>query len=408
MSKMKTIVAALVVAGITVGAYYAWSKSRQGKEGAAAAQAAASKAAVSVTSVLARHADYEVKLSANGLVTPLNTVDVRPQVTSTVTKVHIKEGQFVHAGDVLFSLDARADEAAVAKAQAQLDKDLATLADDLRQLERNKDLVSKKFIAQSVVDTSQAQYDAQKALVVSDREAVTAAKVALSYDRIVAPSAGRSGIINVFPGSLVQPTPTSPAMVTITQMDPVAVMFSLPQRNLNDALESMKKPESYVIAQLPDTNVQLKGKLQFVDNAVDTTSGTVKAKAVFDNKDLKLWPGAYVNVELSVQTIKSAIVVPQDAIIIGARDKSLYVIDKEGKAALRTVQVLQSSGNDAVVSGVEAGVRVVLDGKQNLRPGTPVKDKGDVRAAGASGTTPPTSPALAGAHAVTSSPASAS
>lgn len=354
------------------GAYYAWSGSQPAKEAAAPA---ASKA-VSVVTAPVQRRDFPVKLTGNGVVTALSTVDVRPQVTSTVTKVHIKEGQFVKAGDLLFSLDSRADEVNVAKAQAQLDKDLATQADYKRQLERSKDLLSRKFVSQSVVDTSQSQYDAQNAVIASDRAAVNAAKVALSYDRIVAQAGGRTGIISVYPGSLVQPAAAVP-LVTITQTDPISVSFTLPQRNLPDALDSMKRADSYVLAQLPDNAAQFKGRLSFVDNTVDAASGTIRAKAVFDNKSMKLWPGAFVNVELSVQTIKDAIVVPQDALIINAKNTTLYIVDKDGKAALRVVKVLQASGGEAVVSGLEADVRVVLEGKQNLRPGISITERTD-------------------------------
>ncbi|HTD02565.1 efflux RND transporter periplasmic adaptor subunit, partial [Undibacterium sp.] len=209
MSGLKTIVVGLLALGAAAGTYYAWSSSQQAKDvkGQAAQQANKS---VSVVTALVQRRDFPVKLTGNGVVTALSTVDVRPQVTSTVTKVHIKEGQFVHAGDLLFSLDSRADEVNVAKAQAQLDKDLATQADYKRQLDRSKDLLSKKFVSQSVVDTSQSQYDAQNAVIASDRAAVNAAKVALSYDRITAQAAGRTGIISVYPGSLVQPAGATP------------------------------------------------------------------------------------------------------------------------------------------------------------------------------------------------------
>jgi RND family efflux transporter MFP subunit len=221
---------------------------------------------------------------------------------------------------------------------------------------------------------------AQQAVLASDRAAVNAARVALSFNRIVAPSAGRTGLISVYPGSLVQANAATAPLVTITQMDPITITFPLPQRNLPDALESMNNSKdsnsSFVMATLPDNKIQFKGKLQFVDNAVDAASGTVKVKAVFENKEMKLWPGAYVNVELGVQTLKDVIVVPQDAIIIGAKGKSLYIVDADGKAAMRPVTVTNSFGPDAVVTGIEAGAKVVLDGKQNLRPGTPVTEQG--------------------------------
>lgn len=379
MSKFKTLIIVAALAAVSGGAYtYFKSFDKAAGEGAAKggnAAGAAQNRPVSVSTIIAQKRDYDVKISANGVVSALNTVDIRPQVTSTIAKVHIKEGQFVKAGDVLFSLDSRPDEVNLAKAQAQLDKDLATLADYQRQLSRSKDLVSKKFVAQSAADTSQTQVDTQQAVIAADKAAVSAARVALSYNRIVAPSSGRTGIISVFPGSLVQPNATAVPLVSITQMDPVAITFPLPQRNLPDALESMKRSDSYVMANLPDTTVKFKGKLQFVDNAVDASSGTIKVKAVFDNKELKLWPGAYANLELSVQTLKDVVVVPQDAVIVGPRGSSVYIVDAEAKAIMKPVVVTNSFGNDAVVTGIEAGAKVVLDGKQNLRPGASVKER---------------------------------
>ncbi|PXX43860.1 efflux RND transporter periplasmic adaptor subunit [Undibacterium pigrum] len=379
MSKFKTLIIVAALAAVSGGAYtYFKSSDKAAGEGAAKggnAAGAAQNRPVSVSTIIAQKRDYDVRISANGVVSALNTVDIRPQVTSTIAKVHIKEGQFVKAGDVLFSLDSRPDEVNLAKAQAQLDKDLATLADYQRQLSRSKDLVSKKFVAQSAADTSQTQVDTQQAVIAADKAAVNAARVALSYNRIVAPSAGRTGIISVFPGSLVQPNATAVPLVSITQMDPVAITFPLPQRNLPDALESMKRSDSYVMANLPDTTVKFKGKLQFVDNAVDAASGTIKVKAVFDNKELKLWPGAYANLELSVQTLKDVVVVPQDAVIVGPRGSSVYIVDAEAKAIMKPVVVTNSFGNDAVVTGIEAGAKVVLDGKQNLRPGASVKER---------------------------------
>jgi RND family efflux transporter MFP subunit len=232
------------------------------------------------------------------------------------------------------------------------------------------------------VDSSQTVVQAQQAVVAGAKSAVAAARVSLTYTQIAAPAAGRTGIISVYPGSLMQVNGSATPMLTITQMDPIAITFSLPQRNLPDALESMRRGDSVVVASLPDNTFHFKGKLQFIDNAVDAASGTVKVKAVFENKEMKLWPGAYANVELSVQTLKDAIVVPQDAIIVGAKAKSVYVVDADGKAALRQVNVLHSFGPDVVVTGIDAGAKVILEGKQNLRAGALVKELKELKEEG--------------------------
>lgn len=328
---------------------------------------------VSVSTVRATQRDVDVTLEATGTVSALNSVEVRPQVSSTIARVHIREGQFVKAGALLFTLDARADEVNVTKARAQLAKDQAALADAQRQLVRSRELFGQNFISQGAVDTNQTLVDSAAAVVAADRAAIEAAQVALGYSRIVATTAGRAGAINVFAGSYVQPGGLP--LVTITQIDPMAVSFSLPQRNLSDALQTLRSGGGSVTALLPEGGGTLTGKLQFVDNAVDAGSGTVKVKAVFDNRDQKLWPGAYVTVRLVVRTLKAAITVPQAAIIQGARGKTVYVVGEDRKAALRPVEVLESVGDDAVVQGLRPGERVVLDGRQNVRPGGGVVER---------------------------------
>jgi len=339
----------------------------------AAAASASSGPSVSVSTVVAQQRDYPVQLEATGTVTPLSLVEVKPQVSSTVTKVHIREGQFVQAGQLLFTLDARGADTDVAKAQAQLQKDLAALADAQRQLQRSQELLAQNFVSQVAVDQARTLVDSAQAVAAADRAALQATKVSLSYNRIVATSAGRAGIINVYPGTLVQPT--SPALVTITQLDPIAVTFNLPQRNLGDALQSLRDGGGRVDAVLPEGRGTLKGKLAFVDNTVDANSGTVKVRALFANKDETLWPGAFVNVRLAVQTLRGAIVVPQASIVQGERGRVVFVVDSGNKAAMRPVEVVYSAGTDAVVTGVQAGDRVVVDGRQNLRPGVTVIER---------------------------------
>jgi RND family efflux transporter MFP subunit len=339
---------------------------------APAAATAPPSAPVMVTTVRAQKRDLPVLLKASGIVTPLTSVDVKAQVTSAVSKVHIREGQFVKAGELLFTLDARTDEANVAKARAQLAKDNAALADAQRQLVRAQQLLSQNFISQGALDTNRAQVDAQLAVVAADQAAIDAARVALSYARIAAPNSGRAGAVGVFAGSAVQANVTT--LVTITQLDPIAVAFSIPQRNLSDALSALKDGGAPVTAALADSVGSFSGRLKFVDNTVDASSGSVKVKAVFDNHDGKLWPGAFVDVSQTVTTLKDTVVVPLASIIQSARGTIVFVM-AEGKALLKPVQVLYAQGNDAAVSGVKAGDAVVLVGKQNLRPGSPLIER---------------------------------
>lgn len=389
---------------VALGAGYALTREPAARGGGApAANAAAAKAGasgssgapVSVSTVPARQRDVDVMLEATGTVTALNSVDIRPQVSSVITQVHIREGQFVKAGQLLFTLDARNDEVNVAKARAQLAKDMASLADAQRQLARSRELLAQNFISQGAVDTNQTLVTTQQAIVDADRAAISAALVGLSYTRIVAPASGRAGAINVFPGSTVQPG--TAAMVTITQLDPIAVSFNVPQRNLNDALRTLGAGGGKVVAVLPDARGTTTGRLEFVDNAVDAGSGTVRVKAQFDNPNQMLWPGAFVKVRMAVQTLKNAIVVPQAAIIQGPSRNVLYSVDAAGKAVLNPIEVVYADGPDAVVSGVAAGARVVVDGRQNLRPGVAVIERAATErgAAGASAEPAPAAPAAA-------------
>ena len=394
---------------------------------ASAPAAAASMPPISVTLVRAAARDFTLTLDASGTVAALSSVEVKPQVSAQVLAVHVKEGQFVQRGQPLFTLDARVDQANLKKAEAQLLKDEATLADARRQLARSQDLLAKNFISQGAVDTGVANVEGQQAVVAADKAAIDAVKAQLSFSRIAAQGAGRVGAIAVFPGSSV--LPSGPALLTLTQIDPVAVTFSLPQRNLPDALKALASGNGRVTAFLPDSLAVAvagagagaasapgrpasapasaasgagrglpgaggsgsapagarQGKLVFVDSAVDASSGTVKVKAQFANADQALWPGAYVTVKMALQTLPDAIVVPLAAIVQGARGTAVFVAGPGNLALIRPVKVLASAGTEAVVSGLKPGERIVLDGRQNVRPGSPLVERAGEPGRGGSG-----------------------
>lgn len=333
---------------------------------------AASKAPVAVVTVPARQGDLEVVLEANGNVTALSSVEVKAQTTGVVTQVHVREGQFVQAGQLLFTLDARADEANVAKLGAQVARSEALLSDAQRQLARSRDLIAKNFISQGALDTNQTQVEAQSASLAADRAALAAAKVALAYNRVHAPAAGRLGAITVYPGTVAQANQTP--LVTVTQLDPINVSFSLPQRALADVLAGLQNDAASantVKVSLPEGQGTRTGRVHFVDNMVDAATGTIKVRARFANPDGALWPGSFVNTTLVAQTLKDAVLVPTAAIIQSTRGSIVYLSVKD-KAALRPVKVLATQGEESAVTGVNIGDMVVLDGRQNLRPDTPI------------------------------------
>jgi RND family efflux transporter MFP subunit len=347
------------------------------KADAESAAPAASAATQTVGVVKVQQADVPITVEASGTVTALQSVDLRAQTTSIVAQVLVKDGQTVKKGDLLFRFDDRADRAVLEKARAQLARDRASQTDLERQLKRAKELVAQNFIAQSAVDTAQANLDAGIGLVKSDEAAVQAAQVTLGYNELRAPIGGRAGIVSVFPGSLVQPSATAAPLLNIAQLDPISIAFSLPETQLGTLLEATRGGPLEVEALPPPGSPRgaaaVKGHVTVVDNLVDTTTGTIKVKAEFDNKAQALWPGQYLRVRVTLRTIKGATVIPQVAVIMRGNERFAYVVAADNTAKLVPVQVRAGMGEQAVVEGLQAGQQVVVDGKQNLRPGTPVK-----------------------------------
>lgn len=326
---------------------------------------------VTVSPVVQR--DYPIFFNTQGVVTALNTVAIRSQVTGTIAKVHFKEGAYVKKGALLFSLDERRAQMDVAQARAQLQKDRASLVDAQRILRRNEDLVKRNFVAKSAVDTSQAQAEALLAVVAADEAALKANQVALSYTQISAPINGRAGSVDVYPGSLAQ-AGAADALVTLTQMDPIGISFSVPQDYLTSILAQLQQTDiQNVTVRIPNMAKTYGGRIVFVDNHVDAVTGTLKVKASFANGEHVLWPGAYADVHLQLQTMQNAHVIPLAAIITELNAQRVYVVAQDGKAQLRTIKLVQTQGEEAVVTGVEVGEHVVVNGKQNVKPGSSVK-----------------------------------
>jgi multidrug efflux system membrane fusion protein len=371
--KMGWIVGAVLVAG--AGAWYLGSGpgahaegEAHGKGGQSADKGAQPPAVVNV--VTPQRQDVPMVQQANGTVTPIRTVDLHPQTTATIRQVHIKEGQFVKAGELMFSLDDREDRANLDKAQAQVERDRVQVADLERQVKRSQDLFAQKFIAQSAVDTLRAQLDGARATLQADTAAARASGVTTSYAAIRAPMAGRVGGINVYPGSLVQPTTS---LTTVTQLDPITVAFTLPESSLPALLAAQKNGKVPVEATPGAGLTPVKGMLSFVDNMVDPTAGTIRVKAEFPNRDTTLWPGQYVNTKVTVQTIKDAVVVPQNAIVTNAQGTFVYVLQQDRTARLVPVQRVYGFGVNAAVTGLAGTERIVTEGKQNVRPGAQVR-----------------------------------
>ena len=364
MNKKNIGVLAVAVAIVGASAWYLRTA------GEPPASTGAGRAPTVVNVVKPQRRDVPVVLQSNGTVTPLSSVELHAQITSTIRKVHIKEGQFVKAGELMFSLDDRADVANVDKARAQVARDQASLADVERQYARSAELVAQNFLSHSALDTLRSQRDAARAVLGADQAALRATDVAASYNTIRAPQAGRVGAINVYPGSLVQP---ATALTSVTQLDPITVSFTLPESALGGLLAAQQRGAVAVEAKAGSGAAVSTGRLTFIDNAVDPVAGTIRVKAQFDNRDSTLWPGQYVNTKVTVQTLGDAIVIPQSAIINNTRGTVVYIVDADQSARQVPVARLHAFGASVVVSGLSGVEQVITEGKQNLRPGAKVR-----------------------------------
>jgi membrane fusion protein, multidrug efflux system len=329
------------------------------------------KLAEVVKTVLTQRQSLPIMLTANGSVTAINSVDVRPQIQNVVRAVHVREGQEVQAGQLLFTLDTRGDDSNVAKAQAQLASQRADLADAEQILKRNQELVGKNFVSQAVVDSARNKVNSLRSALQANQAALQASSIAAGYNQIRAGISGRIGTISVHVGSLAQPG--GEPMLSIHQMDPIAVSFALPQRELAHVRATYPNGEAPVEVQLADGSA-LAGKLMFIDNTVDPQSGTILMKSRFSNTDHKLWPGTFVNVQMTSRTLADAVTVPAQGVITGPTDKFIYVVQPDATVKMQKVEVMAIVDGVAAISGVNAGVRVVVEGAQNLRPGTKVRE----------------------------------
>ena len=329
---------------------------------------------ITVSTVVVEKKDVPLIIEATGTIVSNNIVDIRPMITNTVAKILVKDGQEVKAGDLLFQLDDRNDKANYEKLKA--------LADDAQaQYLRAKELVAKNFISKAGLDTSSA--NAKSAIA-----AAKAAEVQLSFDYIRSPIDGRAGIVNVFPGSLVQAsnvvstatssTATSSvgAMVTITQLNPINVQFVIPEKDIPTILENQLDGEAMSVqVTVGDSGKNTyTGKVIVVDNQVDPQIAAVRVKAQIPNDSMSLLPGQFARVSLIANTLKDAITVPSQAVIMSPRGKTVYVVGEGDKVAAKPVKVIYDYQGTSVVEGISAGDRVVVEGKQNLRPGGKIRE----------------------------------
>jgi RND family efflux transporter MFP subunit len=378
--RLRATIIGIILAALITGAWV-W----RNPSGATDAKNKTAEPTPVITAVI-RQNDVPVQLTANGTVSAQQTVAVRPQLSAMISAVHIREGQFVRKGEPLFTLDARTEDANVRRTEGQLAKSRADLRNAERNLERQRELFRQNFISQAALDVAENQVDALRAQLAVDEATVQANRIARGFSEITAPISGRSGAVSVYQGSLVQP---NDALVSITQIDPINVSFTLPEREFIPLQQAFAKGEVPVTVELNGPQKQTRtGRLIFIDNAVDTASGTIRLKAEFPNADRHLWPGMFVTVSLAPQTLAHVLTVPVQAVQNGPEGKFLYVLEETGKVRPFPVDVRLVQEGFAVVEGkaVTSGMHVVAEGAQNLRPGSAVTEASSIKTGiGASG-----------------------
>lgn len=366
----------VTMAGILFVALIAATWIWRNQSGAADAKSKGDRgnSAIHVVTALVTQSNVAVRLTANGTVTAQQMVAVRPQLSAMIRAVHIKEGQFVQKGEKMFTLDARTEDANLSRTEGQLAKSRVDLTNAERNLERQRELFRQNFISQAALEVAESQVEGLRAQLSVDQATVQANRVTRGFSEITAPIAGRTGAIPVYQGSLVQP---NDALVSITQIDPINVSFTLPEREFVSLQQALVKGEVPVNVVLDAAGKQTrKGRLIFVDNVVETASGTIGLKAEFPNADRHLWPGMFVPVTLAPRTLAGALTVPVQAVQSGPERKFVYVIGEDGKANPLTIEMRFIQDRFAVIEGegVAPGMRVVVEGAQNLRPGSMVTE----------------------------------
>ena len=333
---------------------------------------AAPKVPVSVARVERRSVPYE--LGANGTVEPLRSVDVRPQVNGTILHVQFTEGDEVAAGQVLFEIDPRPYSAALQQAEGKLLGDLTQAASAAREAARYRQLAATNTVTQEDYEQKQAAADATPGMVRSDSAAATIARLNLEYATVRAPIGGRTGRILLHEGNLVRAG--TDALVSIIQLRPILVRFSVPAVNL-PALRQ-RAGQALTVLALParDSATAVQGVLSFVDNQVDTATGSVLLKGRFTNRDGTLWPGEFVSVTLVLGTQPDAIVIPSQAVLQGQQGTYVFVVNNDGTASTQPVTVERTLDSLTIVAGLPTGALVVTDGQLRLTPNAKVDIRG--------------------------------
>ncbi|RUL74914.1 efflux RND transporter periplasmic adaptor subunit [Dyella choica] len=317
-----------------------------------------------------------VYLTALGTVTARNSVTINPQVGGQLWEINFQEGQAVKKGDVIAQIDPRTYQAAYDQAVAKQKQDEASLATAISTLDRNQKLVASGYVAALNIDTYRNNVNQLKATVVADEASVRSTKVQLDFTKIISPIDGVAGIRQVDPGNVVT---TSTAIVTLTQVQPIYIVFPLPEQNLEAVRDSFQngsnKLEVIALDRADAHPLDTTGTLQVVDNLIDTSTGTFKLRAIFANPTSALWPGQFVNVRLRVRTVAGGLVIPAQAVQRGPDGDFVYKLQQDQTVAMQPVNIAGEVGDSHVMvsTGLNDGDQVVTEGQFRLKPGSKVK-----------------------------------
>jgi membrane fusion protein, multidrug efflux system len=334
----------------------------------------ASGAPVTVATVSTR--TMPVQLQAIGNVEAISTVTIKPQISGQLVQVHFKEGDFVKKGQLLFTIDRAPFEAALRQAEGTLAKDQAQALNAKLDAQRYEGLGREGVVSKQQVDAAQATYNAMEATVAADKAAVETAKINLQYTSIYSPITGRTGNVGAKEGNLVKANDV-PILVTINQIEPIYVTFSIPEQQLPEVKKYLGTRTLKVDAAPQGSGQHFEGKLTFIDNAVDLTTGTIKLKATFDNRQHTLWPGQFADISMTLTSQPNAVVIPTAALQTGQNGSYVYVVNQDLTAQPQPVKVAWTVGDSTVIaSGLQPGQRIVTDGQLRLTPGGRVEIKG--------------------------------
>ncbi|PWC22841.1 multidrug transporter subunit MdtA [Brenneria roseae subsp. roseae] len=385
LSRLLILVAAIIIAALLLWRHFSQpqavagpggnSTAQQSREGGSAGRRAAMRVLPPVQAALTQSAAVPYYLSGLGTVTAANTVTIRSRVSGELMALHFQEGQQVNAGDLLAEIDPRPFQVELTQAQGQLAKDRSVLENARQDLSRYQQLVKTNLISRQELDAQIAQVRQAEGTLKADEGAVASAELQLAYSKITAPISGRVGLKQVDVGNYITSGDTN-GLIVITQTHPIDVVFTVPEGEIATILNAQKSGQSPIVEAWDRANQKKlsQGSLLSMDNQIDTTTGTIKLKARFENLDDALFPNQFVNIRMKVDTLQNAVVAPAAAVQMGNEGRFVWILNDKQEVSKRQVTTSIQYGQQIVITaGLDAGVQVVTDGIDRLTEGAKVE-----------------------------------